>query len=222
MKRGLLLMLVFLSLTWVGGCAPGPHIPSYNMTNIQQVAAENQKKISVVVLPERYTGNKWTGNIWFDGPGLAKAIAEHLEKSGLFAEVQAAKDWTEANRLKGKFDAILAVKVLYYEGDTLYDRTVQNVGRAIQSVPGPSAQTLIGQAVEGAGTGKKALLLGYVTLEIKVLKADAGTTLWQGEVKGEAKGVGRGSRYPPPLEVADEALKDAVTALVEKLKDAPL
>jgi hypothetical protein len=217
MKRRLLLMLVFLSLTWVAGCAPGPHKPSYNMSNIQQVAEQNQKKISVVVLPERYTGHKSTGNITVDGLGLAKAIAEHLEKSGLFAEVQAVKDWTDSNRLKGKFDAILAVKVLYYEGDKLYDRTVQNIGRAAPA-------SLAGLAVEQAGTYKKALLLGYVTLEVKVLKADAGTTLWQGELKGKAEGEGRGSYspYPPPFEIADEALKEAMTTLVEKLKDAPL
>jgi hypothetical protein len=213
MKRRLLLMLVFLSLTCVAGCAPAPHRPSYNMINIQQVAAQNQKKISVVVLPERYTGHKSTGNIQVDGQGLAKAIAEHLEKSGLFAEVQAVKDWTDSNRLKGKFDAILAVKVLYYEGDKLYDRTVQNIGAATRSL-----------ALETAGSHKKALLMGFVTLEVKVLKADAGTTLWQGELRGKAEGVGRGSYspYPPPFEIADEALKEAVTTLVEKLKDAPL
>jgi len=183
------------------------------MINIQQVAAQNQKKISVVVLPERYTGHKSTGNIKVDGPGLAKAIAEHLEKSGLFAEVQAVKDWTDSNRLKGKFDTILAVKVLYYEGDKLYDRTLQNIGRGTRSL-----------ALEAAGSHKKALLMGFVTLEVKVLKADAGTTLWQGELKGKAEGEGRGSMspYPPPFEIADEALKDAVTTLVEKLMDAPL
>lgn len=220
MKRRLLLMLVFLSLTWVAGCAPPPHRPSYNMINIQQVAEQNQKKISVVVLPERYTGHKSTGNITVDGPGLAKAIAEHLEKSGLFAEVQAVKDWTDSNRLKGKFDAILAVKVLYYEGDKLWDKTVKNIGRAIPvSVGG-----LAGPTLDVAGSYKKALLLGYVTLEVKVLRADAGTTLWQGELKGKAEGEGRGSYspYPPPFEIADEALKEAVTTLVEKLKDAPL
>ena len=217
MKRRLLLTLVFLLLTWVAGCAHEPHKPSYNMSNIQQVAAQNQKKISVVVLPERYTGHKSTGNITIDGPGLAKAIAEHLEKSGLFLEVQAGKDWTDFNRLKGKFDVILAVKVLYYEGDKLWDKTVKNIGRAVPS-------SLTGLTLDVAGSYKKALLLGYVTLEVKVLKADAGTTLWQGELKGKAEGEGRGSYspYPPPFEIADEALKEAVTTLVEKLIDTPL
>lgn len=217
MKRRLLLMLVFLSLIWVAGCAPALHRPSYNMSNIQQVAEQNRKKISVVVLPERYTGHKSTGNIKVDGPGLAKAIADHLEKSGLFAEVQAVKDWTDSNRLKGKLDAILAVKVLYYEGDKLWDKTVKNIGRAMPA-------SLGGLGVDVAGSYKKALLLGYVTLEVKVLKADAGTTLWQGELKGKAEGEGRGSYspYPPPFEIADEALKEAVTLLVEKLMDAPL
>jgi hypothetical protein len=204
MKRNMLrLTSIVLTALWIWGCA---HVPVYNMSDIPMAERpKHNNKIGVVF--ERYTGHKTTGNINVAPEGLVEVVAKHLKKSGLFPDVEAVKDRTEANKLKG-FDAILSVKVLFYEGDMLMDRTVENIGIATRSL-----------LLTAAGSYKEALFMGFVTLEVKVLKVDGGTTLWQGEVKGQVKRDGRGSMSKiPPSEIADEALKDAVRCLIEELE----
>lgn len=207
-RRLVVPIFAVFSLLWVGGCRHHTPSPLYDMRDIQRVTA--QKEISVIVLYERYAGHKYTGNVPFYEEDIAKTIADHLDMSGIFPRAQAVKDLREA---KGGYDAVVVVTIVYYEGDKLKDRTVQNIGRATQSL-----------AVEAIGAHKETLLLGYVTLQVRVEKA-GGAVVWQDEVKGRAEKKGRPDNlFSIPLspEIANEALKDAVNVLVEKMKDAPL
>lgn len=202
-KRLLLVMFLIPLVAWLTGCA---HTPTrlYDMSGIPKV--QSQKKVSIAVRYERYTGHKYPGNVRFHESDMAETVANHLMASGIFPQVKTLKDWRES---KGAYDVILVVTVVYYEGDKTKDMTVQNIGRWTRSL-----------LLETIGAHGETLLRGYATLQVRIERA-SGEVVWQGEVKGRAEGTGKGKLMDIPLspEIAAEALKDAMNNLVEKLKE---
>lgn len=227
---------VLLAAFAVAGCGGGPPTIAglYNLDDSARDKALRPIPLRVVVarLDDRRAEEEKTG----EGKGkgfvatrdesfkdilgqLAEAMVKHFREVQLFADARTASYSSSQltgeglAALRDKADAVLVGSLEHFYGIVYRSAAQQQAMLQAAVFGGPIGAVLM----FGVESSIRKDVEGHAALsDIKLVDVKSGATLWQGGVEGQFRRPENG--LPDSKELAVEALKQAVTSLVEKLR----
>jgi hypothetical protein len=237
-------LYVLLLIFALAGCGT-THTPHYSLDNvIKSESPIHDMTIGIVLFEDRRSTEflRFGNNPRF-GPsikfikltpgGIESTIIKHFDHVKLFAR-QAIVDSNmkqpssdQLTQLKSKgYDAILIGIIEEYIGYRIERSFSERPESILAALPDAVITVVSGTGVPVIVTGpiiasiienkEKLNCIGYTKLsDLKLIDTTSGHVIWEGQASGGAIGLYTG---PKALSIADESLKNAVTDLIEKMK----
>jgi len=153
--------------------------------------------------------------------GITKTVIEHIRQTGLFLETDSSPFSSaeitneHLGSLQEKADTILVGSINHFYG--IIYRSQAAMG-AMAGAGGAAGGLIGGLIMLGVESGISKEVEGHTVLaDLELISTKTGTSLWQGNAEGHFKREEKG--LPDQYDLALEALKAAVTKLVDQLHD---
>jgi hypothetical protein len=225
--------IFFLVTSIFCGCAGRAITYSLEDSEIQKPPRPIPMRLMVATFKDSRSEEEKTGRAWgkevfasqdrsFQNvpEGITKAVIAHLQKTELFQETHPAKFSSAevtSERLescRSEADVLLVGSVDHFYG--VIHRSAFMTGGAVGAA---AAGGLVGGLIAlGIESGMSKDMEGHAALAgLELLSTKDGSSLWKGQAEAYFKRNERG--LPEGTELALEALKEAVTKLVDQLRD---